>query len=251
VKVKSRAQVRTMLVSKSGRRTTLPSQSNAAGLRTQAFWRVAQAVLVFVAIVATNLLTSNVAYAAPSRSFPGCPVLREGQSAGDCVVKLQEELNAVNPKYNLKPDGKFGEGTRIAVLDFQGRNHLGADGIVGAKVADTLQRQYDAIPTVDSPRPGTPTSGNPCWDIGLSGHEAGKCFHDGLTAGGRSAFDCLGQSFRDLTTGQIAQVHQAYTTFYAQGLRSRALYDAVSKKLGPAIMAGRAFKCAWWDLPSN
>jgi small ligand-binding sensory domain FIST len=43
--------------------------------------------------------------------------------------------------YHLDADGEFEADTRIAVLDFQGRNHLGADGNVGAVTADELSRQ--------------------------------------------------------------------------------------------------------------
>ena len=53
-------------------------------------------------------------------------------------------LNASAPGpegYDLTPDGKFGRLTRIAVLDFQGRNHLPADGNVGPVTANALLDQ--------------------------------------------------------------------------------------------------------------
>lgn len=58
------------------------------------------------------------------------PVKNLGVGAkGDRVKWLQTELN--KHKYNLKVDGIFGVRTLAAVVDFQDRNGLVADGIVG------------------------------------------------------------------------------------------------------------------------
>jgi hypothetical protein len=76
---------------------------------------------------------------AQEESFSGCPVLREGVENDDlCVTTLQEYLQQENPAHNLPATGFFGAQTRIAVLDFQGRNGLGADGIVGRETARLL-----------------------------------------------------------------------------------------------------------------
>lgn len=80
----------------------------------------------------------GTASAAPGGSFPGCPALIEGQQSGGCVEALQVYLNIDNPGYGLDVDGTFGPLTRIAVLDFQGRNHLPADGVVGPVTANAL-----------------------------------------------------------------------------------------------------------------
>lgn len=102
---------------------------------------------------------AGAAVADTGNSFPGCPQLNEGDS-GPCVAKLQRELNAVHSEYNLPSDSQtFGPATRIALLDFQGRNHLGADGRFGAVAASELQRQYEAASGSNSApphRPGTP-----------------------------------------------------------------------------------------------
>jgi peptidoglycan hydrolase-like protein with peptidoglycan-binding domain len=121
------------------------------------------AAVVAAATVLTSIGILGVASAAPSdvsmvsaasiseRGFPGCPKLSEGDES-DCVKQLQHALNTVNSAYNLKEDRKFGPDTRIAVLDFQGRNHLGADGIVGATTADELARQAQQNASVAAPR---------------------------------------------------------------------------------------------------
>src|SRR6476469_7191817 len=95
--------------------------------------------------------SAGVASASEERSFPDCPLLLEDKSSGPCVEKLQEELNAVNPEYGLVVTKRFDAPTRIAVLDFQGRNHLDADGNVGSATADELQRQFDAVSAADVP----------------------------------------------------------------------------------------------------
>jgi hypothetical protein len=121
------------------------------------------AAVVAAAIVLTSTGILGVAGAAPEdvnmvsgistseRGFPGCPKLSEGDES-DCVEQMQKALNAVNSAYNLRPDGKFGPDTRIAVLDFQGRNHLGADGVIGTITADELVRQAQQKGWVATPR---------------------------------------------------------------------------------------------------
>ena len=50
-------------------------------------------------------------------------------SSGDEVKKLQESLNSQG--YKLDVDGKFGSATQSAVRDYQSKNGLTVDGIVG------------------------------------------------------------------------------------------------------------------------
>jgi len=99
------------------------------------------------------------------RSYPGCPLLLEGNQ-NRCVERLQHDLNAVNSSYNLPETGFFGPLTRTAVLDFQGRNKLPADGNVGSETADLLADQATSSSFVPSPRPGAPLSPiNPDSDV--------------------------------------------------------------------------------------
>jgi len=60
--------------------------------------------------------------------------LKEGMS-GDIVLKLQVKLHDLG-YYQGALDGSFGPGTRSAVISFQSKNSLDADGIAGA---DTLR----------------------------------------------------------------------------------------------------------------
>ncbi len=50
---------------------------------------------------------------------------------GEAVKELQRLL--INKNYKLTPDGDFGKMTETAVKDFQKKNQLTVDGIVGEK----------------------------------------------------------------------------------------------------------------------
>lgn len=61
------------------------------------------------------------------------PTLQYG-SAGASVAELQRDLNRIFPGYDATPlvvDGDFGPATRAAIIEFQRRAGLAADGIVG------------------------------------------------------------------------------------------------------------------------
>jgi N-acetylmuramoyl-L-alanine amidase len=69
------------------------------------------------------------------RTKSAVPLTRQGDS-GNLVFLVQSALLAKG--YNLAPDGKFGPATRNAVLDFQRKNGLSADGIVGPNTFERL-----------------------------------------------------------------------------------------------------------------
>lgn len=112
-------------------------------------------LLLRAAVIALFLTAASSTTAwADDGSFTNCPRLSENHSTGPCVVRLQNALNTVNSAYRLDADGVFGRDTRIAVLDFQGRNGLDPSGVVGKPTATALQRQALAKGSVPSPRPG-------------------------------------------------------------------------------------------------
>jgi peptidoglycan hydrolase-like protein with peptidoglycan-binding domain len=77
---------------------------------------------LLIALVSASAAVGGAlpAYAqSANESFPGCPLLLEGQSS-ECVRALQGYLNLDNYGYRLAEDGNFGPGTQIAVLDYQG-----------------------------------------------------------------------------------------------------------------------------------
>lgn len=81
--------------------------------------------------------------------------LKKG-SYGPDVVELQNRLNKLG--YSLSKDGQFGNSTEKAVLDFQRKNSLVDDGIVGQQTWNTLVSKTDSANTGDIivPESGSP-----------------------------------------------------------------------------------------------
>lgn len=105
---------------------------------------------VAASVVAASMVLGHGSAWAQPRSLTDCPLLIEGQSS-PCVQLLQESLNRLDVGYGLTADGEFGAATRIALLDFQGRNRLPADGNAGPETLSALSLQTE---TVASPSPG-------------------------------------------------------------------------------------------------
>lgn len=55
---------------------------------------------------------------------------------GDGVSQIQAALKGLG--YDLEPDGQFGPVTDRAVRDYQSKNGLGVDGVVGPKTWEKL-----------------------------------------------------------------------------------------------------------------
>lgn len=84
--------------------------------------------------------------------------LRKG-SRGDPVVELQEAL--IRAGYRIGVDGKFGDGTELAVRNFQRAHGLLRDGVVGPKTLGLLRMRGapKPLPKPVAPRPGSPPPG--------------------------------------------------------------------------------------------
>lgn len=86
--------------------------------------------------VVTLLTTSLVlGLAGPARAEAAYPVLKNGAS-GSNVTSLQYLLGSKG--FSTPPDGRFGTGTKDAVLDFQEDAGLVADGVAGPKTFEQL-----------------------------------------------------------------------------------------------------------------
>ncbi len=70
-------------------------------------------------------------------------------SRGDEVASLQKQLNAAG--YNLAVDGIYGAATDAAVRDYQSRNALAVDGVVGPVTMNSLFERGGGIGRYESP----------------------------------------------------------------------------------------------------
>ncbi len=102
------------------------------------------------AVAAGGSSTAPDATTAPSTGS-----LRQGDT-GAAVKTMQQALKDL--KYNVSADGDFGANTKAAVVAFQRKNKLTADGIAGSK---TLEKLYSgsAVPYTGSSATATPTQG--------------------------------------------------------------------------------------------
>lgn len=69
-------------------------------------------------------------------------------STGDTVKDLQEKLNQLG--YGLVVDGEFGENTQSAVLDFQIKNNIEVDGVVGPTTLSFLNTAIEKLSMTNS-----------------------------------------------------------------------------------------------------
>jgi putative peptidoglycan binding protein len=155
--------------------------------------RAALAVTTGALLILGLGANTGLASAAEDRSFPGCPLLLENVSSGPCVETLQRELNATNPGYNLQITATFDAPTRIAVLDFQGRNQLGADGNVGSITADELQRQSGVMAPEAPEAPEAPTN-----------HGKDSIEYDGSTYYSHAATVAIDKQFSSLDSSKAS-----------------------------------------------
>ncbi len=90
-----------------------------------------------VSVVAAPPGASQDSSVAAPPPFPGEPIsIADRQEYSADVLWLQLQL--VGRGYSVDADGHFGPQTRDAVIDFQSRNGLSADGVVGAATWNEL-----------------------------------------------------------------------------------------------------------------
>lgn len=102
-------------------------------------------------------------------------------SSGESVKEWQRYLNTQG--YNLTVDGIFGDNTHNATTDYQTKNGLGVDGIVGAntwgKAGYSDSNTPVSAPTIQSAAPA-PTYENVSWDDTEKGKGALDAYNSAL-----------------------------------------------------------------------
>lgn len=82
-------------------------------------------------------------------------VFKQGDK-GDKIKEIQQKLNKFG--YNLAVDGSFGSSTYTAVVDFQNRNKISSDGIVGASTLEKLDKKPTEDTMYKPPAPAPKTN---------------------------------------------------------------------------------------------
>jgi peptidoglycan hydrolase-like protein with peptidoglycan-binding domain len=113
----------------------------------------------------------------PSRSFRGCPQLKPG-TFDPCVRRFVREFNIVRGRMPAEGlTNLYDQRMANEVRDYQRRNGLVVDGVVGRQTADLLDMQIGPVKT--------------CNARGGSLSSDGTCPADGANGMGRSAWDCF------------------------------------------------------------
>ena len=171
-------------------------------------------------------------------------------SRGDDVTELQKRLNENG--YSLTVSGKFGDETRAAVQDYQRKNGLTVDGIVGTNTwgkltggtsAQPQQSRYDAIMArIEAAEQERPEY------TGTYDDDLNELYEKIM---GREKFtydpnsDSMYQQYRDLyvqqgqqamadTMGQAAGLTGGYASSYGQNVGQQA-YNAYLQKLNEIV----------------
>ena len=99
-------------------------------MQRNSFWQFLKSYMAVTAMLVILSISTSV-----SANAPG--LLKEGMD-GEMVVKLHTILKE-HGYYDDGIDGKFGSGTKMAVLSFQMDNNLVADGVAGPVTMQTLR----------------------------------------------------------------------------------------------------------------
>ncbi|NBJ63635.1 peptidoglycan-binding protein [bacterium c-19] len=106
-------------------------------------------------------------------SYPGNPIMRG--ASGTNVTAIQSALNTVSSQYSEIPvivvDGIFGSATRNAVIAFQRKFNLPADGIVNQETWDLLFTTANEIDNGDLPSTSTPPFPGTVLRVGSRGND--------------------------------------------------------------------------------
>lgn len=130
--------------------------------------------IISVAVITLFVFAKSPAFADSSWTYDMGPSTLKIHSSGQYVVNLQKVLSAVLYR-TLVADGKFGQHTFDAVVQFQHEQHLSADGLVGYLTKTRLAQIYNSSANEDEV--SCPETSN----IEVFGHQV--TFHTGELVG--------------------------------------------------------------------
>lgn len=155
-------------------------------------------------------------------TVPPSSVLRQG-SRGQDVITLQYLLDVISEYYPDIPspdqDGIFGNGTRQAVVAFQQRMGLAADGVVGSATWNSLYRTYQGIGQNVPPAGSTPPSSSGQGNVILHTVRSGDTLWQLANRYGTTV-DAIkqanGLTSDNLSIGQVLRIPVSQTDSYFQ-----------------------------------
>ena len=170
-------------------------------------------------------------------------------SSGDDVKELQRRLNSAG--YSVAVDGSFGNQTRSAVQDYQKKNNLTIDGVVGSQTwgsllgsvntpQGTAQGQTGGGSYAGTGKPGAYESRNKGQLDALYDQIVNrKPFRFDLDGNGlyqqyKDQYVSLGKMAMEDTMGQAAGLTGGYGSSYAQGAGQQA-YNQYLQQLGTIV----------------
>jgi len=179
--------------------------------------------------------------------------LRRGANGAE-VRQIQELLNLAASRPHLPPTGTFGDMTEQAVRNFQSRNALTVDGVVGPQTFAALEREARSRAAVRTPAQSVPVgtaSGfsfpldhipSPSWKTGAryfgAPRDGGRRLHAGCDLLGPK-----GTTIYAVADGTLVRpVYYFYTGTYALEIRHGSFIVRYGEILGGSFVGGATVK---------
>ncbi len=149
-------------------------------------------------------------------------------SRGDDVASLQKQLNAAG--YNLAVDGIYGAATAAAVRDYQSRNALAADGVVGPQTMNSLFERGGGVAHYESPVGGRMATlyetmtNRPVFTYDPENDAVYRYYRRQYTTAAAQA--------RDDTLGRTAALTGGYASTYGQSAAQQNYLNYINKLWG-------------------
>ena len=170
-------------------------------------------------------ITAGTASPSSPSSSSDSTILRHG-SRSDAVRRLQQDLSTLG-YYNGAISGHFGSKTEAAVMSFQRKNGLSADGIAGS---NTLAKIATALGNSSNNNSGnTPSSSDTLLKYGVKNSDAVRALQNNLKSLGYYNGSVTGNFGR--LTKEAVYNFQKSNGLSADGIAGSKTLSAIQKKL--------------------